>query len=131
MAIELQILAWTLVLALVHIFAAAVAKARQYGAEWSAGPRDEEMPPLKPFAGRLVRAQINLFETLPLFAAAVMIVVMAGRTSIDTALGVQLYFWSRVLFLPVYVLGIPYLRSVVFSVSLLGLGLVLLACLAG
>ena len=80
MAIELTLLGYTLVLALIYLMAAAQARTSQYGAAWNAGARDEVMPPLKPVPARLVRAQANLMETLPLFAAAVLAVVVAGRT---------------------------------------------------
>ena len=56
---EILILAWGAVLLLVHIFAAAHFKTRQYGTQWNVGARDEALPPLEPIAGRLVRAQAN------------------------------------------------------------------------
>src|SRR5215218_750316 len=40
---------------------------------WSAGPRDEKMPPLRGVAGRLDRALRNFMETFPLFAAVVLV----------------------------------------------------------
>jgi uncharacterized MAPEG superfamily protein len=42
-------------------------------------------------------------------------------TSPRTAMAAQLYFWARLLYLPVYVIGIPYLRSAVWGVSFLGI----------
>ena len=73
MTTELTLLAWTIVLALVYILAFDIVRTRQYGLKWNTGARDAAMPPLTPFADRLGRAQANLFETLPLFAAAVLI----------------------------------------------------------
>src|SRR6185436_13454503 len=67
MTIELAILAWGCVLALVYIWAAVRVKTRQYGVQWNIGPRDEEVPPPQPIVGRLARAQANFFETFPLF----------------------------------------------------------------
>ena len=66
MAVELKILAWSCVLLLVHIFAAASFKTKQYGSKWNMGARDETLPPLEPVAGRLVRAQANFLETYPI-----------------------------------------------------------------
>lgn len=129
MTTELTYLAWTLVLALVQIFAFATVRTKEYGSRWNAGARDEAKPPLSPLAGRLERAQANLFETLPLFAAAVLILHAAGRESVTTALGAQLYFWGRVVYLPLYALGVPYARSVVWVVSLVGFGMILFAIL--
>ena len=46
-----------------------------------------------------------------------------------TVLGAQLYFWARVLYVPVYAAGIPYLRTLVWAVSLAGIVLLLVALL--
>jgi uncharacterized MAPEG superfamily protein len=125
MTTELTLLTWTLILALVQIFAAAGARTRQFGAKWNAGPRDEALPPLNPLAGRLVRAQANLFETLPLFAAAVIIAHVAGREGGLTAVGAWLYLVGRVVYLPLYALGVPVVRSIVWGIAFLGLVLIL------
>jgi uncharacterized MAPEG superfamily protein len=125
MTTELTLLAWTLVLALVQIFATATVRTKQYGSKWNAGARDEALPPPTPLVGRLQRAQSNLYETLPLFAAAVLIAHAAGRESATTALGAQLYFWGRVIYVPLYALGIPYIRSLVWLVSLAGLTMII------
>lgn len=123
MAIELKLLGYTLVLALVHIMAAAQAKTKQYGTAWNVGARDESLPPLNPLAGRLVRAQANLFETLPLFAAAVLAVVVAGKTGFLSELGAWMYLLGRVVYLPLYALGVPVVRSLVWMVATVGVGL--------
>ena len=130
MTTELTFLAWTLVLALVQIFATAGVRTKQYGSKWNAGARDEEMPPLDPLAGRLQRAQSNLYETLPLFAAAVLIAHLANRHSMLTSLGAQIFFWGRVIYLPLYAAGVPYLRSLVWLVSLIGLVMIIWTVLA-
>lgn len=125
MTTELTFLAWTLVLALVQIFATAAVRTKQYGSKWNAGPRDEELPPPQPLVGRLQRAQSNLFETLPLFIAAVLIAHVAGRNNGATALGAQLYFFARVIYVPLYAAGIPYIRSLAFLVSVAGLTMII------
>ena len=125
MTIELTLLAWTLVLALVQIFAAAGARTRQYGSKWNAGARDEQLPPLNPVAGRLVRAQANLFETLPLFIAAVLIAHVAGKEGGLTTIGAWLYLVGRAVYVPLYALGIPVVRSIVWGLALVGLLLIL------
>lgn len=130
MPAELTALAWTVVLALVQIFLAAAATTRQYGLRWNAGPRDRQQPPLNPVAGRLVRAQQNLFETLPLFAAVVLIVVAADRTGRLTEFGAWLHLGARVAYVPLYGFGVPYLRSLAWLAGLTGLALILWQALA-
>jgi len=86
MTTELTLLGWTLVLALVQILLFDIARTSQYGAKWNMGARDGAMPPLSAVAERLKRAQDNLFETLPLFIAAVLIAHVADRNSALTTL---------------------------------------------
>jgi uncharacterized MAPEG superfamily protein len=131
MAIELYLLGATLILALVQILLAAHVRTPQYGIKWNAGPRDEAMPPLQPLAGRLQRAQANLFETLPLFIGALLGAAYAGRLGLLTNIGAHLYFFGRLVYLPLYAAGIPYIRSLIWVVATAGLVLVLLGLLIG
>lgn len=129
MTIELTLLAWTLVLALVQVLLPAGFRNRETGMEYNAGPRDEAGPPVGVCTGRLRRAQANLFETLPLFAAAVLIAHVAGRAGALTEWGAWLYLVARIVYVPLYAFGVPYLRSLAWLVSVGGLLLILLAVL--
>ncbi len=120
-------LAFTLVLAIVQILWAASARTQELGLKWNAGARDAQMPPPGKLAGRLIRAQANLFETLPLFAAAVIMAHVAGKDSQLTFIGSHLYFFGRLVYLPLYAFGVPYLRSLVWVTSLVGLVMVIAA----
>lgn len=121
MTTELTVLAWGCVLALVHIFAAAQVRTSQYGTTWNMGARDEELPPARPIVGRLERAQANFFESFPLVIAAILIVQAAGLNSRWTAIGAVVWLVARVAYLPLYALGIPVVRTIVFMASLVGL----------
>jgi len=121
MSIELTMLVWALVLAFVQILLFDFARTSQYGLKWNTGPRDENMPALNPMAGRLQRAQYNLYETLPLFIGGVLVAHIAGRENELTAIGAQVYFWGRVVYLPLYAFGIRQIRSLVWLVSTAGL----------
>ncbi|MFA0922151.1 MAPEG family protein [Xanthomonas fragariae] len=118
---ELQMLGWAMVLGVVQLLAASASTTAQRGIKWNASARDNETRPLTGVAARLERALRNYLETFPIFAAAVLAVSVAGRTSADTALGVQLYLWARVAYVPVYSAGIPYLRSAIWVVSFWGI----------
>ena len=125
MTTELTYLAATLVLALVQILLPAFARTREFGLSWNAGARDTTPEVHSPVVGRLERAQANLFETLPLFIGAVLISQVADPTGALTAWGAALYFWARVAYIPLYALGVPYIRSLVWLVSLAGLAMCL------
>ena len=130
MTLELSVLAWGCVLGIVHIFVAVRFKTRQYGTKWNVGPRDEEMPPPDPMAGRLARAQANFFETFPVAAAAILIVHVARLEDRWTALGAVAWLGARLVYLPLYALGVPVLRTIAFTVSVVGLALVIRPALA-
>ncbi len=121
MKIEFIMLGGTLALALVNILWAGNVRTKQYGVDWNMGARDEKMPPLSPLADRLLRAQANLYETLPLFIAALLGAAFLDRLGWKTEVGASVYAIGRLIYLPLYAAGIPKIRSLVFSVSLLGL----------
>jgi uncharacterized MAPEG superfamily protein len=124
---EFIMLAFVLVLALVQIGAAGAARTAELGGKWNAGPRDGDTPPPGKLAGRLLRAQANLFETLPIFAAAVIMAHIAGKDGQLTFVGAHLYFFGRLLYLPLYAFGVPYIRSLVWLVATGGLVSVIVA----
>ncbi|HVK50377.1 MAG TPA: MAPEG family protein [Pseudoxanthomonas sp.] len=121
MPLELKMLAWAVVLGLLQLILAATFSTAQRGARWNASARDGEVRPLQGVAARLDRAWRNFMETFPFFAALALAVVVSERANADTALGAQLYLWSRVVYVPIYAAGIPYLRTLVWVVSMVGL----------
>lgn len=116
---ELTALAWTLVLAVVQLMLPAGFRTRETGLDYNAGPRDEAGPPVGKVTARLQRAQTNLYETLPLFAAAVLIAHVAGREGSVTAWAAWIYLAARVIYVPLYGYGVPKVRSLAWGVSLL------------
>ncbi len=130
MSTELMILGWTLVLALVQIMLAAQLRTAETGLSYNMGARDAEAPPPRPITARVQRAQANLFETLPLFAAAVLIAHVGGREGELTLWGSYAYLIARVLYVPLYAFGVPLLRSLVWGVSIAGLATILYAILS-
>lgn len=131
MSTELLLLAWTLVLALVQIFLVSTLRTQETGTQYNMSARDGEAPPPRPVTARLQRAQANLFETLPLFAAAVLIAHVSGSEGTLTLWGCWMYLLARIVYVPLYAAGIPLVRSLVWLVSLAGLIMVLVAVLTG
>lgn len=97
------------------------------GMAYGLGPRDE---PGKPnvFAGRAKRTIANHIEGLVIFGFAILIVETAGLSNGLTTLGAALYFWARLAYAPVYLLGIPVVRTLVWAVGLVGTLMVLYVC---
>jgi uncharacterized MAPEG superfamily protein len=131
MPIELRILALGALLLFIHIFVATRFKTAQYGREWNVGARDETLPPPNPVTGRAVRAQANFQETFPIAIVALLGVVIAQRTGQWTAIGGWIWLGARVAYLPLYLAGIRVVRTLAFTVSMVGLVLVLKPLLVG
>jgi uncharacterized MAPEG superfamily protein len=131
MAVELKILALGAVLLFIHIFTATRFKTAQYGRQWNVSARDETLPPPNPIAGRLMRAQANFEETFPIAIIALLGVVIAGRTNQWTAIGGWTWVGARLIYLPIYAGGIPVVRTIVWAVALIGLGMVIKPLLIG
>jgi len=121
MAIEIKWLAWSIALGLAYVLIAATLGTQQRGLKWNASNRDGELKALTGAAARAARANANFLETFPFFAAAVLAVVLTKTNTAHTAFGAELYFWARLAYLPIYIIGIPYLRTVVWAVSFWGL----------
>jgi len=84
----------------------------------------EDMPELSGWARRAQRAHLNMLENLPLFIALVLVAELTKRTGGLSALGAELFFWSRLAQGIIHVLGIPWLRTLAFAVSVVGLVLI-------
>jgi uncharacterized MAPEG superfamily protein len=115
----------SVLLGLAQLLAAAMLSTRDKGVAHNLSPRDDQGAPVSVLTGRMQRAFANFKETFAFFAAAVLLVTILGRESELSAWGAQLYFWARLAYVPVYAAGIPGLRSAIWTVSLVGLLLVL------
>lgn len=127
MSFELAMLAASCVLCLVQIIVSSHAASLQRGYRWTASSRDAEVPPLTGLAGRLERALRNFLETFPVFVSAIFLVHVLGRESALSEWGAGLYFSARVVYLLLYAVGVPLLRSLVWNVALIGIVLLLFA----
>jgi uncharacterized MAPEG superfamily protein len=121
MTTELKMLGCSILLGLAYIIVASVLTSQQRGLRWNAGNRDGEAKPLTPIAARAVRANANFLETFGFFAAAVLGVVVSKHNTLHSALGAETYFWARLAYLPVYVIGIPYLRTAIWAIAFWGM----------
>lgn len=90
------------------------------------GPRDN-LPSdgLSPFHGRAKRAQYNMIEGMCMFAPLVLVAAVTDSFSSLTALGAALFFWARVAFAPCYWFGLPWIRTAVWFVSVIGILMIL------
>jgi uncharacterized MAPEG superfamily protein len=124
MPIELQLLVWAAILTLIQMLVAVAGAQSQVSLPVLAGNRDN-VPPLTGWALRAQRAHINMLESLVVFAILVLVAHATGRLNETTALGANLFFWARLAYAVIYVIGVPWLRTLVWAVSFLGLLVIL------
>ncbi len=124
MTTELTLLAWSTVLAFVQMNSTAGFITFTYGIPVALGNR-AELPAHTGALLRSTRALQNMLESFVIFAAAVLIVHAAGREDWLTALGAQIFFWCRLAYWPTYLIGVPYLRTMIWTGAIVGIALVL------
>lgn len=78
------------------------------------------------FAGRAQRAANNTLENFVLFAAIALVAQASGNTSPQIAAGAQLFLWARLAYIPIYWIGIPFLRTASWAVGIVGMAMMLL-----
>jgi uncharacterized MAPEG superfamily protein len=122
---ELMWLLWAVALTFAQMLIAVSGATLQVGLPKLAGNR-EGLGACSGWAGRASRAHHNMLESLVLFAALVLIAVVSGKTNATTLLGAQLFFWARLAYAGVYLAGIPWLRTLVWLASVVGLLLIFL-----
>jgi uncharacterized MAPEG superfamily protein len=126
MTTELTMLAWSIVLGIAHVFATGRVAVAQHGLAYNMGPRDDQRP-MTGKGARLIRAYANFMQTFPFFIAAVLMAHVMGRHSWLTVAGAEAYFWARVAYVPLYVLGVPGVRSLAFVTATVGIGMIVVA----
>ena len=131
MTLPLTLVAYMAIVTWLTLLAASLIRAHGWtpaGMALAMGNR-ENMPEFTGFTGRADRTARNTLENFVLFGAIVLVAHAAGISSPRVAAGAQLFFWARLLFIPVYYAGIPYLRTVVWGAGIVGLGMMLSAML--
>lgn len=120
MSPDLKYLLLSAILCFVQMLIAATGANQQVGLPALAGNR-EGLPEMAGWAGRARRAHLNMIENLVLFAALVLIAAAAGKANAATATGAAIFFWGRLAHAVIYLIGIPWLRTLAWFVSVIGM----------
>ena len=120
MSTELTMLVLSAVLCVLLVLPYSTAILFTQGLGVAAGNR-ENLPPLTGWVGRSKRTHANMVENLVPFAALLLAAQGAGKLGALTALGAQLFFYARLAHAVVYIAGIPYLRTLLWLVSVVGM----------
>jgi uncharacterized MAPEG superfamily protein len=124
---EIKMLAFSIVLGLLHLFAAVHLATKKRGIKWNLSSRDIPQAPLDGLAGRLDRASNNFRETFVFFASAVLATQLLGISNSMTVWGSQIYLLSRVVYFFLYAFDVTVVRSIVWLFSTIGIVMVLSA----
>ena len=102
--------------------------------EWTKEGRDiglgnrDNLQEATPMGGRAERAAKNSIEAAVFFVPLALIANAAGLDA-EVMLGAQVAFWARIAYVPIYIAGIKYLRSLVWIVGVVGYGMMASAML--
>ena len=125
MTVELRMLLLSAAFGMAHIILTAHSASLQRGYRWTASARDNAVPPLTGVAGRVERGLLNFLETFPFFICAVLIAHVIDLHNAYTEWGALLYFWGRVVYLPLYAFGVRIVRSIAWNVATIGILLIM------
>jgi uncharacterized MAPEG superfamily protein len=123
MSIEIQMLVCSVALIAATIVIQATAGVLQIGLMPALGNRDN-VPPLTGFAARAKRCVMNSVEAMVMFVPLVLAAVLTQQTDHWSALGAQIFLYARAAYVVAYLIGIPVLRTLIWTAGLVGTGLV-------
>ena len=118
MSSELTILGLYGIVVIVVILIEVLLAVPQLGLPYLVSPRDEKREATG-VAGRAHRAAVNCIFGMALFAPAILILAAKDGFTATTLLMAQIFLICRVIYVPVYLAGIPWIRTGVFVIGLL------------
>ena len=121
---ELAVINWVLLVAASLIRAKAWTPSRLL---WAMGNREDAQDP-EGFAMRTDRAAKNMLENLVLFTALALVAAVGGVNDPRVELGARIFYWARLVYIPIYMLGVPVARTGVWAIGVIGMGMIF-ACI--
>ena len=121
MTLELTLLLWSLPLYGLYLGAQSLLFRGVYGVRFAVTPRDTPPPP-NVYVERSERALRNFQETWPVFILLLLVAHLADPGDTLVFWGAVVWFAARLAYLPLYVFGVVWVRSLVWLVVLAGLG---------
>jgi len=117
---ELAVINWAL------IVVASLIKAKAWkpsGLIAAMGNRETE-PDCSGLPARTDRAAKNMLENMVLFTALALVASVGGVTDPHVELGARIFYWARLVYIPIYMIGIPVARTGVWAISVVGMGMI-------
>ena len=120
---ELAVINWAL------IVAASLIKAKAWkpaGLLAAMGNRDKPED-CNGFPARTDRAAKNMLENMVLFTALALVATVGGVADPHVELGARIFYWARLVYIPIYMIGIPVARTAIWAINAIGMGLIFVA----
>jgi len=117
---ELAVINWAL------IVAASLIKSKAWkpsGLMAAMGNREKDQP-CDGFPARTERAAKNMLENMVLFTALALVASVGGVADPHVELGARIFYWARIVYIPIYMIGIPVARTGIWAISVIGMGLI-------
>ena len=122
---ELTCLELSVVLWLVHVLVQTAFGNAQLSSRYLLGSRDGPAEARGVLYGRACRALGNYLENFAPFVALALALIVTQRTGGAGAIGATIWILARIAYLPIYVFGIIYVRTLTWGISIVGLVLML------
>jgi uncharacterized MAPEG superfamily protein len=120
--VPMTMLLYSTILMFILIIIPAGMALHKNGPQAQGGARDE-LPEPSIFMKRANRLNANMRENMIMFTALVFISSMLNMHGGNIALGAQIFFYARVAHAVIYLAGWPMVRPVVWTVSVVGMGM--------
>ena len=122
MTTDLRYLAYTAMLTAALWIPYIVSQVMTNGFLVPANYKDPTPRPVPLWGRRADRTYLNAVETFAPFAALVVVAHLAGKADAMTAFWAMCFFWLRAVHAVVYLLAIPYVRTLVFTLGFVAVG---------
>jgi uncharacterized MAPEG superfamily protein len=122
---ELTCLELSVVLWLGHVLVQACLGNAQMPSRYLFTARDEPAKARGVLYGRACRALANYLENFTPFVAVALALLVTQRTGGAGAIGATIWIVARIVYIPVYLFGIMYARTAVWTISIVGLVMML------
>ncbi|MEO5756046.1 MAG: MAPEG family protein [Mesorhizobium sp.] len=121
---EIMVLGWSVILLIAHIVIQSLSLMKDGGIGFALSNREGEIG-ISVVTDRLTRGLRNFVETYGAFLGLALALAVTGKTGGLGATGALVWFWARIVYVPVFAAGIPVVRTCVWTVSIIGLVLML------
>ena len=125
---ELFILGLSAILLIVHIIWQSTSATKDTSLGYNMSARDVEKP-VSVVTSRLNRALRNFLETYAAFVGLALALQVTGKTGGIGEIGAWIWFVSRVVYVPLFAMGVFRWRSIVWFASIFGLILMIVRLL--